>query len=238
MKALLRFMLSVKTAFGAFLVFIVLAFIGSLSLVGNLAFFSGIDDAPLFKWLSHAGRPGATWWIYALIALFVFLAANTICCTAEALLKRMGLRNLVLKLSPQVMHIGVLLIMLGHLLTASMGFKKDILVAEGKEALVQGDVSISLDGISTQTDEAGYFTDWEAAVGWLDAGRVLGHARIRPARPLYIGNYGLYIKSVATEPERTALIRVCRDPGALWALAGGILLCLGGAGFIYGRAKT
>jgi hypothetical protein len=234
-KAITQFFLSLKTVFGFYFIFIVIVLIGSLMLPTNLAFFSGIDDEPLFRWLADNVNLKITWWIYALIFMLALFAVSTIFCTVEALLKRMSWINFILKISPQIMHIGVLFIMLGHLLTASTGFKTDMVIYKGEEKPVTGDTAISLDDISVKTDEDGYYTDWEAKLKWIEKGKKTQAQVLRPVHPLYFGQFGLYIQSVTLEPETTALIRVCRDPGALWALIGGLLLSVGGLGFIYGR---
>ncbi len=235
MRGIRRFFLSLNTTVSVFLVFIVLAFSGSLSLVHNLAFFSGVDDVPLFRWLVASGDPGRTWWIYAMIVTLGVLAVNTIFCTVEGVLKRFDGNRLMLKLSPQIMHIGVLFIMLGHLLTASVGFKTDLNIAKGEQKQVTGDIAVSVEDIKVRTDPNGYSTSWEAKVAWLEKGQKKYEGSIRPVHPLYFGQFGLYTKAVTTEPQSAVLIRVCRDPGALWALAGGIIFSLGGIGFIYGR---
>jgi len=237
-QALTRFFLSLNTAFWVFLAFIVLAFMGSLSLVNNLAFFSGIDEAPLFKWLLSVHDLRKTWWIYVMIAVLAVMAVSTIFCTIEALYKKLSLRNFVLKISPQVMHIGVLFIMLGHLLTASAGFKTDMNITKGEKKTVAGNISVSVDDVKVTTDENGYYTDWQAKLLWFENGLKKHENILRPAHPLYFGEYGIYIRSVNMGPETSALIRVCRDPGALWALIGGALLSFGGIGFIYGRSRV
>lgn len=235
MKALTRFFLSLKTTFGLFLAFIVLAVIGSVSLVNNLAFFSGVDDTPLFRWLLTADDPRRTWWIYLMIGVLAFMAINTIFCTGEAVLKKVGGRNLILKLAPQVMHLGVLFIMLGHLLTASAGFKADLNVVRGGTKAVTDRVSLTVRDIRVTTDADGYYTDWEAKLAWHEDGRIRHEGTLRPVHPLFFGPFGLYMRSVSLEPEASVLIRVSSDPGALWALAGGILLALGGVVFAWGR---
>lgn len=237
MRAVIGFFLSLKTAFWLFLIFIVLLFIGSLILPGNLAFFSGIDDTPLFRWLSADSKDlKLTWWIYAMLLLLFILALSTILCTVEALMKRLSIGSIILKLSPQIMHIGVLFIMLGHLLTASSGFKTDILVKKGISEIIDGG-SIYLEDIAILTDKNGYETDWEAKIAWLEETNTK-QMILKPAQPVYLEGLGLYLKSVSEEPEPSALIRVCRDPGAIWALIGGILLLGGGMGFLYGRFST
>lgn len=238
MKAILDFFLSLKTAFWLFVAFVVICLIGSLSLPENLAFFSGIDDTPLFAWLREANAPGTTWWIYALIGLLAVFAVSTICCTAEALIERATWRSIALKLSPQVMHIGVLFIMLGHLLTATLGEKMDVDVKKGGTAPVGSAAAIRLVDVRETTDENGYAVDWEATLQWIENGRPSDPRSLRPARPLYFGVYGLYTKAVDAGPQASAWIRVSRDPGAPWALLGGLLMSLGGIVFLYGRSGT
>ncbi len=235
MKAIARFFISLKTAFGFFFAFVVLAFIGSILLPKNLAFFSGIDDIPLFRWLSDSNNLKLTWWIYTIILMLALLAISTIFCTVEAFLKRLSKKNLILKLSPQIMHMGVLFIMLGHLLTASIGFKMDVLIKKGEKKTVAERATLYLKDIKVQKDENGYDTDWEAKLLWSEDNEKTNERILRPVHPLYFGQIGLYFKSVTIEPDESALIRVCKDPGALWALIGGVLLSVGGLGFIYAR---
>jgi hypothetical protein len=237
-KGITQFFLSLKTAFGFYFILLVIVFIGSLILPSNLAYFSGIDDAPLFRWLADNFNFRIAWWIYAFILMLALFAVSTIFCTVEALLKRMSRINFILKISPQIMHIGVLFIMLGHLLTASTGFKTDMVIYKGKEKPVTRDIKILLDDISVKTDENGYYTDWGAELRWVEKGEKTQERILRPVHPVYFGQFGLYIQSVTLEPEETALIRVCKDPGALWALIGGLLLSAGGLGFIYGRFRV
>jgi cytochrome c biogenesis factor len=236
MKSIVRFFLSIKTAYGFFLFFVAIMLTGSLSLPNNLAFFSGIDDTPLFAWLAEAGSFGTTWWIYMLIAGLALFAVNTSFCTGEVVLFKLGRRNLIAKLSPQVMHVGVLFVMLGHLLTASLGIKLDIDLKKGETKTVTDTTAISLVDVRETVDENGYAIDWDARIKWTADGKSSDVLGLRPAHPLYLGAYGIYSKSVAVDKKETsALIRVSRDPGAVPALFGGILMTIGGVGFLYGR---
>jgi hypothetical protein len=58
------------------------------------------------------------------------LAVSTLSCTAKALINRTGWQAFLLKLSPQVMHIGVLFIMLPFV-HGIHGFKMDVLLKQG-----------------------------------------------------------------------------------------------------------
>ena len=237
MKAIARFFLSLNTAFGLFLAFVVLAAAGSLVLTGNLAFFSGIDDMPLFRWLAENNKIGFIWWIYLMIAMLTGLAISTIFCTAESLLKGFSRQNLILRLSPQVMHAGVLFIMLGHLVTASFGFKMDLQLKKGEQQAVSEGKAVLIEDVSVKTDKNGYPEDWQVRMRWIEEGKQSDEYLLRPVHPLYFGQFGLYSKSADAE-DSSALIRISKDPGALWALIGGFLLCLGGAGFVYSRSSS
>lgn len=235
LKMINNFFLSLKIMSGFFLVFILLACAGSLFLTQNLAFFSGIDETPLFRWLSENKNLKLIWWIYALIILLGVIATGTIFCTIEGLLRRVNRKLLLLKLSPQIMHIGALLMLFGHLLTAAVGFKADILLKTGEVKTVLENKAVRLEGVSVQTDKNGYPTDWEAILRWKENGSESVAHKISPTHPLYFGQYGIYSQAVSAE-EKTALIRVCKDPGAIWALAGGLLLVAGGIGFFYAHS--
>ena len=237
MKAIAHFFLALKTAFGLFFAFIILAVAGSFILTGNLAFFSGIDEAPLFRWLAQNRDIGLTWWIYLMIVMLTGLAVSTLFCTAESLMKGMWRQNPVLRLSPQVMHAGVLFIMLGHLLTASFGFKMDLQLKKGETLAVAEGKSLLLEDCSVQTDKNGYPADWLVRLRWIEDGKQSPEYILKPVHPLYLGQFGLYLQAANAEDSST-LIRVSKDPGALWALFGGILLCLGGAGFVFSRFKV
>ncbi|RMG05710.1 MAG: hypothetical protein D6726_00815 [Nitrospirae bacterium] len=235
MKRVLDILLSIKTAFSIMNLFILFAFLGSIIFPRNLAFFSGIDETPLFKWLATEGKIGITWWIYALILSLALLGINTVFCTADAFLRRLSRRNLLLKLSPQIMHIGVLFVMLGHLLTAATGLKEDILLEKGKPPVEVNGLHVRLDDLDVKTDEEGYDIDWRAVVE-VDGKEGKRQLQLRPSRPVYYGSVGFFIQAATKdETEVSALVRLTVDPGALWALLGGILLSLGGMGFIYSR---
>jgi len=235
-RGVYRFLLSVKTVILFYLLFIFTALIGSVKIPANLAFFSGIDDTPLFRWLAENGKPSLTWWIYALIVILAFFALSTIVCTIDALLKRYPRRMLLLKLSPQVMHLGVLFIMLGHLLTASTGMREDILLQAGEKKEIPAGGTLALKDVSVRKDRFGYDADWITKIEY-----VKGDSReefiLRPVRPARKGRFGFFFRSATTEPEMNALIRVTIDNGAPWALLGGTILCFGSVGFAVARFR-
>ena len=237
MKRLWGILISLNTVFVLFALTIAFCLIGSLMLPGNLAFFSGIDDAPLFEWLSDSGDLAMLWWIYFLIASVAGLALSTIACTIEALLKRSSL-GLLYKFSPQVMHLGVLLVMLGHLLTGAMGHRADLLISEGSSGEIAPGLEVRVVHVGEESNEAGTAIRWLAVLDIYKDGTMLEQRDLVPTRPVYVDGFGLFFDTFnqgGRGETPSAVIQVTRDPGALWALAGGVLVTLGGIGFIYSR---
>lgn len=167
--------------------------------------------------------------------VLALLALNTIFCIVDTLLKRAEKKSLALWLPPQIMHLGVLFIMLGHLLTASVGFKTDLALNRGEQKNITASSALTLKNAQLLTDTDGYVYDWSGIVAWTESGKDVGEKVVRPAHPVFFGQYGIYIKSVSTDPLPSVQLRVCKDPGAPWALIGGLLLSAGGLGFLYGR---
>ena len=73
----------------------------------------------------------------------------------------------------------------------------------------------------------GYIKDWSAVVEYFKEGRSLRSDRIRPNSPSFQDGLGIYIKDVQLQPYPAAMIEVSREPGAIWALIGGLLFMAG-----------
>jgi len=236
LNAMYRFLISLSTVFWIFALMLGLMLAGSLMLPSNLSFFSGIDDEPLFGWLASNNDLSRTWWIWAIIAAIAALGLSTLVCTADFLMKKLTRHRFLLRITPQVMHAGVLFVMLGHLLTGSFGFKNDYTLQKGGEIEPLDGIRVSLVELDLTFDEYGLAVDWAARLKFAKGGTERTD-EIRPSAPLYFGGLGFYFKSVAMEKEPQAVLRVSQDPGAVWAFVGGMLLILGGLGFIYARWK-
>lgn len=246
MRSLYRLLISLWTLVGLIVLTVGICLTGSLMLPTHLALFSGIDETPLFGWLAQTGTPGATWWIYALIACLGMLSLTTLLCTVDALIKAAGRKDFVLKLYPQIMHMGVLLVMMGHLLTAWFGIREDLPLMEGQSATLKGGIEVTLTSVgldSMHAGDKGYYDDWVMDLSFSRDGVTFREAIVEPVIPVSIEGNTLLLKSITLPPKdsgksASALLRVVRDPGAHWALAGGILLVLGGAGFISTRGRV
>lgn len=243
MRKLYNLLISLWTLEGLIAIAVGICLVGSLMLPSHLAFFSGIDDTPLFQWLSHEGKPGITWWIYALITAMGLIALSTALCTMDALLRLKGLKgrkDIMRRLYPQFIHLGVLLVMLGYLMTAWVGTREDVLLKEGQAHELPGGISMTLVKVGIDAQKRDYYDDWVAEISIADASRERT-ASLRPVEPVREGNVMLFFKSITLKGKgaetSSALIRIVRDPGAPWALAGGLMVVMGGLAFVITRSR-
>lgn len=244
MKKLYALLISLWTLEVFLALTIAVCLLGSLMLPSHLAFFSGIDETPLFEWLREAGEPGNTWWIYAMIACFAILGLTTALCTIDSLLKLRGRRDFFTRLFPQIMHMGILFVMLGHLLTAWQGTREDVLLKEGQSVDIGGQtLSVLHVGLGPDIEKKDYYDDWQASLLLTGSDGRTMETLLMPVRPVSVKGTTLFFRSITLPMKDSAdkpsmLIRVVRDPGVLWALGGSILLVLGGIGFLATRTRT
>ncbi len=237
MKKFYDILLSVKTAFWLMVAFSVIAIIGSVIHPRNLSFFSGIDSTPLFKWLIHSDHLEITWWIYGMILVLALLGINTLVCTVDALIRKVRLKNLMLKLSPQLIHIGVMMIMIGHLLTASLGLKMDLFLEKGKTARITGNRIVGLNDVEVVMNEDGYVVDWTTYI-WLKTNGKRYNLILKPSRPVYRAGLGFFVQAATRDEEEiSSLVRITADPGAPWAFIGGAIVVVGGLMFLLARLR-
>jgi hypothetical protein len=222
---LLDFLLSIKTTVVLMLGLIIFFVAGALIMPLHPAFES-INSMPLLRWLAQAPA-GGTWWLLGTIVLLAVLAANTVACSVESLIRKRSGRQWLLVVSPQVIHIGFMLMLLGHLVSAYGGFKGTMVAVEGTQARLPNGVTLKVSRLDVRRTPSGFPTDWRADVVYLKDGETLKTDYSAPNRPSFHDGYGVYVKQVRPFPMRAALIEVTREPGAPWALGGGAVFMLG-----------
>ncbi len=185
-----------------------------------------LHTTPLFQWLLE--NPLAiTWWLWGAIGVASLLTVNTLACSTESLIKRRSARNWMLFIAPQIIHIGFLFMLLAHLLSSYGGFKGTTFVFRGTVLQLPNGQDVVFDDITIDRDESGYITDWSAHIRYFKNGRHLASDVILPNNPSFQEGFGIYIKTVQMRPFAAALIEVSREPGAIWALAGGVCFLVG-----------
>ncbi|SNB47544.1 cytochrome C biogenesis protein ResB [Geobacter sp. DSM 9736] len=211
--------------FGIWLIAGVMLLLGAGSFSSGAAESGSINDLPLFVWLREAPL-AASWWLWGSLALLALLALNTILCSIESLRSKWGKTGFLILIAPQVMHIGFLLIILAHLLSAGGSYKQIMQVEEGSVIGFPDGSLVGVTAIRGSVGQMGMLTDFSADLALTVEGRQL-YKTARPNEPVFYQGVGLYVKDVAIMPRRAALIEVHREPGAGIALAGALLFTLG-----------
>lgn len=194
---------------------------------------SGLNEMPLFAWLGTAPF-AVTWWLWGTLALLALLVVNTVCCSIEALRRRLGKSTLVALLAPQLMHLGFLFIVLAHLLSAAGGAQETLQVDEGAVIGFPDGSTVRVAAIEATPGPMGMPSDYRARLVLAGSGRETT-ATVSPNHPLFHGGFGLYLKQVELFPYPTGLLEIHREPGAGWALAGALLFTLGNGALLFVR---
>jgi hypothetical protein len=224
-KKIADFFFSLRTAIWLLTALLLLLLFGAI-LMPMREEFGTMSMMPLFRWMT-GNAFGITWWLWAAVVVLSLLTANTLLCSVESVVKKRGARNWLLVISPQVIHIGFLFILLAHLLSSYGSFKGMTYVGQGTVLRLPNGLEVLFKEIKADVDPAGYIEDWSAEVTYFSANKEIASDVIRPNEPSFEKGLGIYVKTVRMEPFPAALIEVSREPGAPWALAGGILFIVG-----------
>ncbi len=226
---MLKFFLSIKTylwltgiSIGAFL-------IGSFYIPNNLAIFSGINDMPLFSWLSQNNSDFDKFiWIYLLIGLMLLLWICTLICSLDAIIKRTTRKQLVRILSPQILHIAILFVLIGYVVSASTGYKLDIPMNVNDTQKVKG--------FDLKVDNMEFFTNpGESSTRWRVHLRINNELhKLEVGQPSFYNSVGFFAKS-AQKKKRSTIIGLIYDPGIIWEMIGAVTFIIGAAGIFITR---
>ncbi len=224
---MIKFFRSLKTSLWLMGVSILLYVLGSFFIPQHLDIFSEINDMPLMEWLNrNRGEMGVAFWIPALIVLMALLAANILVCGYDSLARGVPYGLSVETLAPQVLHLGVVLVLFGHLISAASGFREDVPLHPHEPQTVRGRrlELVNLEFLKMRGEDS---TRWR--IGLLIDGR---SATVEPARPYFHERTGYFARS-ASQKQGRALIGIVYDPGVIWEVAGAILFLFGGAGLFF-----
>lgn len=225
LKKIVKFAMSLRTAIWLLMALLCLLFYGAF-VMPVYEEFQSLHSVPLFQWLA-GNSYSITWWLWAAIGVISLLTANTILCSIESVLKKKSARQWLLVISPQVVHIGFLFMLLAHLLSGYASFRGTAVVYENAGLSLPNGNSVLFRKIDADMDPRGYMRDWSADIEYYKDGRLLKADRIKPNSPSLQDDFGVYIKNVQFQPYPVAMIEVSKEPGAVWALIGGILFMAG-----------
>jgi hypothetical protein len=232
---ILNFFLSLRTAIWLLMALLCLLLYGSFVMPVSEEF-QALQTLPLFQWMTE-NSPGITWWLWAAIAVISLMTANTLLCSIESVLKKKSASQWMLVISPQVVHIGFLFILLAHLLSGYGSFRGTAVVYENQGLRLPNGNDVLFRKINVDMDQRGYIKDWTSDVEYFREDKSLSTDRIGPNSPSFRDGLGLYIKNVQLQPYPVAMVEVSREPGAVWALIGGILFFAGMATLLLLKIK-
>jgi cytochrome c biogenesis factor len=203
--------------------------IGSFYIPNNLAIFSGINDMPLFSWLSQNNNDLDKFiWIYLLIGLMLLLWICTLICSLDAIIKRATRKQLIRILSPQILHIAILFVLIGYVISASTGYKLDI-------PMNVNDIQ-EVKGFDLKVDDMEFFTNpGESSTRWRVHLRINNELhKLEVGQPSFYNSVGFFAKS-AQKKKKSAIIGLIYDPGVIWEMIGAVTFIIGAAGIFITR---
>ncbi|OGW32676.1 MAG: hypothetical protein A2X59_04150 [Nitrospirae bacterium GWC2_42_7] len=225
LKHILNFFLSLRTAIWLLLAQIIMLLVGTF-IMPMKEEFQNLHTEPLFDWLIES-PVDITWWLWGAIVFLSLLTANTLLCSVESVIRKRAARQWLLIISPQVIHIGFLFMLLAHLLSSYGSFRGTAYMNEGSAITLPNGNELMLNQIKTEVDPSGYIRNWSADIKYYRDGIFIADDVIQPNSPSLLDGLGVYIKTVQMRPFPVVFVEVTREPGALWALVGGILFLAG-----------
>ncbi|MBI4824364.1 MAG: cytochrome c biogenesis protein ResB [Nitrospirae bacterium] len=225
-KGILNFFLSLRTAIWLLIGLLLLLLFGSFIMPKSVEFQS-INLLPLFTWLK-ASPFKVSWWLSGSVFLLFLLTANTILCSIESIIKKHEMKQWLLIISPQIIHIGFLFILLAHLFSSIGSMRANVVAYEGSHLILPNGIVLEMKNIIADLSPDGYIINYRADIGYLEEeGKMLKQDSLSPNEPSFYRGLGLYLKNIQLHPVRVVLLEVSREPGALLALIGGILFLIG-----------
>ncbi len=223
---------SIKTSLYLMGVSMFVCVIGSLMIPRNLDVFSEINDLPLMKWLSrNTEHHSTTFWIYGLVLLMAGLFVNMAVCTVDSLAHRFSLKGIVQKISPHIMHAGVLLVLFGHLMSAVFGSRMDVPLLPGEGISVSG-TAIHLERVEFVKRPGEDQARWRVHLR-ADDGEKVTSLIAEPASPAFQRKVAIFAKSA--EENGRVLLGLVNDPGVRWQIWGAVAFILGSLGLFWSR---
>jgi hypothetical protein len=226
LKNLLNIFFSLRTTLWLLGFSLVMLFAGAFIMPAHDEF-QALHSSPLFEWIQNQPLK-VTWWLWGLIGILSVLTVNTLLCSIESIINKRKVTQWLLLISPQIIHVGFLFILLAHLLSGLGSSQVMAAAGEGSEVkLSGGDTVLRVGDINMKYDSYGYLTDWDVSVEYLSDGNVLHRDIIRPNQPSTRMGFNINVRDLRPYPVEAVLLQINREPGALWALIGGILFTLG-----------
>ncbi|MBI5182474.1 MAG: cytochrome c biogenesis protein ResB [Nitrospirae bacterium] len=192
MNAIWRLFSSIRFGIYLIILFSIVSLIGSFIMQGD-SFFEGMNHEVLFKWIYAYGIANIklTWWLFVLILIAFILGISTIICNLERLLSLLALKRRLrkrwwLELSSYSMHLGFLIVLMGHLISSATGFKsKGNIVYEGAPIKAPNmEYYVGIDNLNADYYPNGVLKYVESALTIIKDGKVAASKKVTVNYPL------------------------------------------------------
>ncbi|MFQ5900148.1 MAG: cytochrome c biogenesis protein ResB [Thermodesulfobacteriota bacterium] len=164
------------------LLIVIITAIGSMIVIREPEPFNELTSGILFPWILNEGGTylSSIWWILLLLILIALIGLNTIICTIDRIKtladkKRYETgwlsKRMIYPLFPHLVHIGLFIAVMGHLISSIYGFKTwNNIIVEGEKVAIplQENRYIRLDGIEEAYSDNGGLLSVKATVSVFD----------------------------------------------------------------------
>ncbi len=115
-----------------------------------------------------------------------------------------------------------------HLLSAIGASQKLVVAIEGSQLKISEDNTVmKIKDINIRLDYYGYISDWEVDIEYMTDSKTFQKDTIKPNNPSIQMGFNINVKDLRPYPREAVLIQINKEPGAFWALVGGILFMIG-----------
>ncbi len=197
MKSIWRFFASTELTIILAILICIDAAWGSIVSMKNPQIFQALDQAILFPWLFSIGKANLniSLWIFILVCLTTIFAINTTVCTLDKLYSIFKDKRPWQSFFPQIVHIGFLIALLGHLLGSIYGFRSPgNFVFQGQTIDVpsQQGFLLRFDDIEMKSSRRAGLEDLKTKVALLKHGKEILKHDIRINGPLIYKGIAFY----------------------------------------------
>jgi hypothetical protein len=223
---------------------------GYICLDRHVTLFAPLNDIGLGTWLDTFGRHNLahTAWFLILLLLLTLLCVNTFVCTTQRVSKlvrkreRFGMRNLLFKCAPHVMHYAMIVILAGYLCSYLFSRVLDTrTLVPGKSMTLPGtQAQITFTDFNPVYYHGDHLPAFKNRVMHPNAGLLLSDGEHRQSRilslnnPVWFKGYHIVLKSFAPKKRGGSMgkrvrisLGIRKDPGVWVYLTGVVLFTLG-----------
>ncbi len=231
MVSIIRFFTSLNTALVLIFLMTVIFLYGSITMPFHEEF-NELYFLALIRWMFR--NPfHITWWLWTAVVILILLTLNTIICSIQSIIRKSEGRRFLITVAPELMHIGFLFILLGHLLS-SISSEKEFFILGENSGIPLGNGYIRIERIDFSIDRKGYIDNMSAQIRYISSVDNEVY-EIKPNKPFILNGTGIYLKMVRPYPYLHAIFEYSKEPGAIPALTGGLLFLAGNVLLLLGR---